>query len=52
MGKSVEKPKKYVISCRIDDQELEQLRRLALQAGTNISGLLRRTLNLLAEDQA
>jgi hypothetical protein len=51
MGKSVEKPKKYIVSCRIDDQEMEQLRRMARQSGTNISSLLRKTLNLLARNQ-
>jgi len=52
MGKPVEKPKKYIVSCRLDDQEMERLRLIARQSGTNISGLLRKTLNLLARSQA
>jgi hypothetical protein len=52
MGKPVEKPKKYIVSCRLDDQEMERLRLIARQSGTNISGLLRKTLNLLARNQA
>ncbi len=51
MGKSVDKPKKYIISCRIDDQEMERLQMIASQAGTNISGLLRSTLNLMAQSR-
>jgi hypothetical protein len=47
MGKSVENPKKYIISCRVDDQELQTLQELARSAGTNISNLLRRSLDLL-----
>jgi hypothetical protein len=49
MGKTVEKPKKYIVSCRIDHQEMEQLQRMARQSGTNISSLLRKTLNMLGE---
>lgn len=47
MGKSVENPKKYIISCRVDDQEMQILRKLARSAGTNISNLLRRSIDLL-----
>jgi hypothetical protein len=49
MGKSVESPKKYIISCRVDDQELQILQELARSAGTNISNLLRRSLELLEQ---
>ncbi|MEZ4598243.1 MAG: hydrogen-dependent growth transcriptional repressor [Syntrophotaleaceae bacterium] len=49
MGKTVDKPKKYIVSCRISRQEMEQLQRVARQSGTNISSLLRETLNCLAE---
>jgi hypothetical protein len=49
MGKSVDSPKKYIISCRVDDTEMEALQRLADGAGTNISGLLRNSLPLLEE---
>lgn len=49
MGKSVENPKKYIISCRVNDQEMQILQDLAKHNGTNISNLLRRSLNLLEE---
>ncbi len=44
MGKSVENPKKFIVSCRINDREMELLKKLAKQSGTNISHLLRRSL--------
>ena len=50
MGKSVENPKKYIISCRINDQEMETLQALAEAQGTSISNLLRRSLNMLEEN--
>ena len=50
MGKTVDKPKKYIISCRVDDRELETLQELAKRADTSISTLLRHSLDLLQED--
>ncbi|MDO3377947.1 ribbon-helix-helix protein, CopG family [Geoalkalibacter halelectricus] len=50
MGKSVENPKRYIISCRISDQEMETLQEIAKAQGTSISTLLRRSLNLLEEN--
>lgn len=50
MGKSVENPKKYIISCRVNDDELQTLQEMARTAGTNISALLRLSLNLLEQD--
>lgn len=49
MGKSVENPKKFIVSCRINDNEMEQLKKLAEQSGTNISNLLRQSLLELTE---
>jgi len=51
MGKSVENPKKYIVSCRIDDQEMQQLKKIAQQSGTNISNLLRQSLLVLTKTQ-
>jgi len=50
MGKSVENPKKFIISCRVNDDELQTLQEMAKAAGTNISTLLRQSLNLLEQD--
>ncbi len=52
MGKSVDNPKKYIISCRVNDDELQTLQEMAKTAGTNISSLLRLSLNLLEENPA
>jgi hypothetical protein len=45
MGKTVQNPKKFIISCRVNDQEMELLQQLADQSGLSISNLLRQTLN-------
>jgi len=50
MGKSVENPKKFIISCRVDDTEMQTLLEKAKATGTNISALLRRSLDLLDQD--
>jgi antitoxin component of RelBE/YafQ-DinJ toxin-antitoxin module len=50
MGKSVEKPKNHIISCRIDDQEMERLQKIASKSGTSISVLMRKTLTMLASN--
>ncbi len=44
IGKSVENPKKFIVSCRINDTEMQQLKKIAKQSGTNISNLLRQSL--------
>jgi hypothetical protein len=50
MGKSVDNPKKFIISCRVDNAELQTLQEKARAAGTNISALLRLSLNMLEQD--
>jgi hypothetical protein len=50
MGKSVDNPKKFIISCRVDNDELQTLQEKAKAAGTNISALLRLSLNMLEQD--
>ncbi|BCR04462.1 hypothetical protein DESUT3_15310 [Desulfuromonas versatilis] len=52
MGRPAKNPKKYIVSCRIDDDEMETLKRLAARGNTNISDLLRLSLDLLAQDGA
>ncbi len=41
-------PKKFIISCRIDDHERQMLDKIARSYGTNISELMRQSLILLA----
>lgn len=52
MGRSVENPKKHIISFRVDDCEIVTLRRLARASNTNISNLVRRSLDLQDEPPA
>lgn len=44
MGKTVENPKKYIISCRVNDEEMQVLQDLSKEYGTSISTLLRQSL--------
>jgi len=44
MGKTVNNPKRFIVSCRVDDRELQTLQELARRSGVNISDLLRQTL--------
>ncbi len=50
MGKTVDNPKRFIVSCRVDDQELQTLQELAKKCGVNISDLLRQTLLQLEHD--
>lgn len=52
MGKNVENPKRYIISCRVSDEELQTLTDQAREANTNISSLVRQSLNLSEPSQA
>ena len=47
MGKTVENPKKNIVSCRVDDDEMQVLQELASHADLSISMLLRHSLDLL-----
>jgi len=46
MGKSVKNPKRFIISCRVNDEEMQVLQDRAKQAGTNISKMLRESLDI------
>jgi len=47
MGKIVDNPRKYVVSCRVDDDEMRILQRRARNAGVSITKLLRNCLDLM-----
>jgi hypothetical protein len=49
MGKTVENPKRYIVSCRVSDREMQLLADRAEQGNTNISDLLRQSLTAIAE---
>jgi hypothetical protein len=46
VGKTVDNPKRFIISCRVSDRELQVLQEQAKASGTNLSELLRQSLNL------
>lgn len=47
MGRSVGTPKKHIVSCRIDQREMDALQTIANKSGVSISTLLRNSLDLL-----
>jgi hypothetical protein len=49
MGKSVKNPKKHIVSCRINDLEMETLQQRAEAYDISISELLRQSLDLLSD---
>lgn len=51
MGKTVENPKRYIVSCRVNDDEMEALQRIAANADLSISNLLRRSLDDLLDER-
>lgn len=50
MGKTVDNPKKYIISCRVNDQELQVLQNIAKQSDISISNLLRQSLIMIEDN--
>jgi len=52
MGRSVKHPKKFIVSCRVDDEEMRLLVERARTERTNISEMLRRSLELCEESPA
>ncbi len=47
MGKKKENAKKNIISCRIDDNEMNMLKQCASKDGVSITEVLRHSINLL-----
>jgi hypothetical protein len=50
MGRKAENAKKFIVSCRVNDAELDQLQNLAREQGASISDLLRKSLLLMQSD--
>jgi len=46
MARAVENPKKFIISCRVDDDEMIILKKRARKSGLSITQLLRECLDL------
>jgi hypothetical protein len=49
MGKRAENAKKFIISCRVNNQEMDRLQSLAEESGNSISDLLRKSIDLLPD---
>ncbi|MCD6527545.1 MAG: hydrogen-dependent growth transcriptional repressor [Desulfuromonas sp.] len=47
MGRKKDHPKKHIISCRINTEEMEILRELSQDSGMSITSLLRKSLGAL-----
>ncbi|HKL49357.1 MAG TPA: hydrogen-dependent growth transcriptional repressor [Desulfuromonadales bacterium] len=50
MPRHVENPKSHIVSCRLNEEELHVLQKIAESKKTNISDLLRQSLGLLDKD--
>ncbi len=48
MGKTSNNPKKFVISCRVNHREMQDLIERADEEGVSITALVRKSLNLPA----
>lgn len=51
MARTSQNPKKFIVSCRINDEEMETLRELAEESGLSITMLLRKSLTLMARNR-
>jgi len=49
VGKSVKKPKKHIVSCRVNEGEMETLQHLTEESGISISELSRQSLLQLCD---
>jgi len=49
MGRSVKHPKKHIVSCRVNEGEMETLQHLTEESGISISELLRQSLLQLCD---
>ena len=50
MGRRADNAKKFIVSCRVNTEEMDLLQNLAKLSGTSISELLRKSLNGLQDD--
>lgn len=45
MGRRATNAKKFIVSCRVNTEEMDMLQHLAKESGTSISDLLRKSLS-------
>lgn len=51
MGRKKEKTKKNIVSCRIDDNEMDMLKQCASREGVSITEVMRQSINCLSQLQ-
>lgn len=51
MARTSTNPKKFIVSCRVNNEEMETLRDLAEEHGLSITMLLRKSLDLITQNQ-
>ncbi|PLX83387.1 MAG: hydrogen-dependent growth transcriptional repressor [Desulfuromonas sp.] len=49
MGKKVTNPKRHIVSCRVNEEEMELLMDLARKSNVSISTLVRRSILVIEE---
>ncbi len=49
MARTSKNPKKFIVSCRVNSEEMEVLKALAEDTGINLSDLLRHGLTLVGK---
>lgn len=50
MGRRAANAKKFIISCRVNTEEMDLLQNIAKESGSSISDLLRKSLNGMQDD--
>lgn len=51
MARTSTNPKKFIVSCRVNNEEMETLRDLAEEHGLSITMLQRKSLDLITQNQ-
>lgn len=50
MARTSKSPKKFIISCRVNDREMRALHQRAQESGVSITMLLRQSLDLASKE--
>ena len=50
MGRRANNAKKFIVSCRVNNEEMDLLQNIAKESGTSISELLRKSLTGLQDN--
>lgn len=50
MARTSANPKKFIISCRVSNEEMETLRELSEETGLSITMLVRKSLDIMTQN--